>query len=126
MNNIEMPKRIANLPRDARGYPIPWNVFISQAGEPQFTVNDSLKHAWARQRNLCPICGEANDEIRWFVGGPKSAFLVNGWYMDLPGHEECEEYALKVCPYLATPSYRHRVDTKIYDTLSKKQSTPLI
>lgn len=115
---FEMPPRIAKLPQDERGFPIPWNILIGSNGRPMFTVNDSHKATLAISLDLCPICGETNDEIRWFVGGPQSAFHPNGWYIDLPGHEECEEFALTVCPYLAAKDYRHRTDLKLYKELA--------
>lgn len=105
-----IPPRIAKLPVDGRGYPIPWNVLIGKDRMPIFTANDSIKHSIAFRNNLCPICGEGLDPIRWFIGGPLSAFDPHGWYMDLPVHQECAEYALQVCPYLACRKYVHRVD----------------
>jgi hypothetical protein len=42
---------------------------------------------------------------RWFIGGDKSAFHERGAYIDPPAHAECARYALRVCPYLAAPSY---------------------
>ena len=105
-----MPPRIARLPRDSRGYPIPWNVLRASDGTPFFTINDDTKASKAIRLGLCPICGGELGRWRWFVGGPRSAFDPHGWYLDLPGHRECMEYALQACPYLATPKYLGRVD----------------
>jgi hypothetical protein len=108
--NIPFPDRIARLPRDKRGYPIPWNVLRDVDGNPLFTVNDD-RRAWRALRSqLCPICGERLGRWRWFVGGPRSAFDEYGWYLDLPGHHECMSFALAICPYLAAPKYLGRVD----------------
>lgn len=107
---IEKPTRIAKLPLDNRGFPIPWNVQRDIDGNPMFTVNDQVKHVLALTGDLCPLCGEANQQIRWFVGGPMSAFDPNGAYFDLPGHKSCIEYALQVCPYLTAKNYTHRID----------------
>jgi len=104
-----MPARIARLPRDPRGYPIPWNVLRAN-GTAFFTVNDDRRHWIAIRRGLCPICGEALGRWKWFVGGPRSAFDPNGWYSDLPGHRECIEFSLQTCPYLAAPKYLGRID----------------
>jgi hypothetical protein len=105
-----MPPRIARLARDDRGYPIPWNVLRAADGTPFFTVNDDRKH-WAALRGcLCPICGERLGQWKWFVGGPRSAFDPNGWYLDLHGHRECVGLALQTCPYLAAPKYLGRID----------------
>jgi hypothetical protein len=105
-----MPDRIARLPRDIRGYPIPFNVLRADDGTPFFTVNDDRTHLRCIREGLCPLCGERLGKWKWFVGGPKSAFDPHGWYFDLPGHHECERYALAVCPYLAMPKYLKRVD----------------
>jgi len=105
-----IPPRIARLPKDKRGYPIPWNVLRGVDDTPIFTVNDQDKHMQALRSNLCPICGERLGKWRWFVGGIRSAFDPNGAYYDLPGHHECETFALQICPYLALPVYLGRID----------------
>jgi hypothetical protein len=104
------PDRIARLPHDPRGYPIPWAVLRGDDGTPFFTINDDRKALEALRRSLCPICGDYLGRWRWFVGGPRSAFDPNGYYLDLPGHRECMEFALQTCPYLALPKYLGRID----------------
>jgi len=89
---------------------IPWNVLIGVGGAPIFTCNDERKHWTALTFELCPLCGEANGREMWFVGGPRSAFDPDGWYIDLPSHQECAEFALQTCPYLAAPRYEGRID----------------
>jgi hypothetical protein len=105
-----LPARMQKNAVDERGYPIPWNVLIDANGRAVFTANDSRKHMTALANDLCPLCGEKNDSVKWFVGGPMSAFHPNGWYFDLPGHQDCIEFALRVCPYLAAPNYAKRID----------------
>jgi hypothetical protein len=105
MKEVPEPPRIAALDKDKRGYPIPWNVLRGVDGSPVFTANESTKHMQALEGQLCPICGVKLGSIRWFVGGPLSAFHPDGGYMDLPGHRDCVEYALQVCPYLAAANY---------------------
>jgi hypothetical protein len=106
---LTIPDRIAQLPRDPRGYPIPWNVLRTDDAV-FFTVNDDRKAFEALRRGLCPICGERLGRWLWFVGGPRSAFDPAGCYMDLPGHRDCMEFALQTCPYLAAPKYMGRID----------------
>jgi hypothetical protein len=116
-----MPPRIARLPRDERGFPIPWNIVRGDDGTPFFIVNDEVKNLVALHDRLCPICGDTLGKRRWFVGGPGSAFDPHGWYLDLPGHHECVTYALGTCPYLATPKYlRHR------DTIRHSEKLPAL
>ncbi len=106
-----MPDRIARLPRDHRGLPIPWNVLRGTDDTPFFIVNDDRRHREALRRGLCPICGEALGRWKWFVGGPRSAFDPHGWYADLPSHHECATFALSTCPYLALPRYQRHVES---------------
>ena len=108
---IPVPERMTHLERDRRGYPIPWNVLRdADDGTPFFVVNDDRRQKQAFRESRCPICGGLLGRWRWFVGGPLSAFDPNGWYVDLPGHHECIQFALQTCPYLAMPSYGHRID----------------
>lgn len=107
---VAEPERVARLEHDERGYPIPWNVLRGTDGTPFFIVNDDRKAWRALRAELCPICGERLGSWRWFVGGPQSAFHPAGCYFDLPGHRECVEYALQVCPYLAIPKYLRHTD----------------
>ena len=101
---VQIPTRMLKLPRDHRGFPYPWNLTGGKDGKQIFTANDQQKHIVAITFELCPLCGEPQEAVRWFVGGP-SVFLPNRAYLDLPGHQDCIEFALRVCPYLATPNY---------------------
>lgn len=109
---IEIPKRMRKLPRDKRGYPIPVTVLIDRAGKPHFTVHDHTERRRVLKADQCSICGKKLQAERWFVGGAKSAFSIVGAYYDPPMHHECAQYALKVCPYLAAPTYSRRLDEK--------------
>lgn len=110
MEKVIEPARIQRLPHDKRGFPIPWNVVRNTDGSAAFTVNDTRKSWIAISEGLCPICGEKLGRWKWFCGGPLSAFDPNGWFLDLPGHRECIEHALKTCPYLSMPKYLGRID----------------
>jgi len=104
------PLRIARLPHDRRGYPIPFNMLRADDGTPFFTVTDDRK-AWRCIREArFPICGERLGRWKWIAGGPRSAFHPGGCYADLPMHKECVEFALQTCPYLAAPKYMGRID----------------
>jgi hypothetical protein len=111
-STVPIPQRMQRLPRDARGYPIPAGVFIDSAGTPQFTINNEAVRQKHIHEDRCSICGSKLIGGRWFVAGPRSAFLEHGAYYDPPMHDECVHYALKVCPYLAAPSYTKRIDMK--------------
>jgi len=111
--DVPIPARMANLPKDRRGYPIPVIVARDRAGEPLFTVNDSRATARQRAAGTCGICGGEIPLGEFiFIGGPVSAFHPHGAYIDGPTHAECATYALMVCPYLAAPRYTGRLDWK--------------
>lgn len=99
---VELPPRIAALPRDRRGYPIPFIVLRDADGNPEFTVNDTALLWRAIRENLCHVCGQALDDRPWFIGGPGAALLNGdrGVYRDGPLHHECMRFAARVCPHL--------------------------
>jgi len=121
--SLPLPRRMRQLPRDPRGYPIPWMVFRDKDGRAHFTINDEAKRTFALLDELCPICGQKLMATRWFVGGPRSAFDQGGVYSDPPMHGECMRYALQVCPYLAAPNYSGRIDAR---TLKKPEPMRLL
>lgn len=112
VREVPAPKRMAHLDRDERGYPIPAMVFRDETGRPHFTINNEADRFILLMDDKCSICGEKLLRLRWFVGGPLSAFHKHGSYMDPPLHRECMHYALQVCPYLALPSYTKRIDAR--------------
>jgi hypothetical protein len=111
---IPMPKRIAALPRDHRGYPVPWFVVWLDAddrplprgeGRPDFRVimPDALDEAI---RGACWICGHRLGRYQTFVIGPMCA--VNRNSAEPPSHHDCATYAARACPFLARPHARRR------------------
>jgi hypothetical protein len=101
---VEIPARMQALPRDPRGYPVPFVVLIDKDGA-HFALNADEKKVACRVHDLCSICGQKLLRGRWFTQGPGSALHVTGAYIDPPMHGECIAYALKVCLYLAAPRY---------------------
>lgn len=110
--DVPIPRRMAHLPRDPRGYPIPAMALIDEHGRAHFTINDEVKRQKLLKEDRCPICGSRIIGGRWFVGGPLSAFHQDGRYLDPPTHDECAHYALRACPYLAAPTYSGRIDDR--------------
>jgi hypothetical protein len=109
---VPLPKALRSLPKDRRGYPIPYIVMLDKEGKPHFTINDHRRvHTCFTQRK-CSICGRRIADQFWFIGGPGSFFHPNGAFIDPPTHEECGRYALQTCPYLALPSYGKRIDDR--------------
>jgi hypothetical protein len=101
-----MPDRVAKLPRDVRGYPIPYTVMIDAEGKPHFPVVDDVKRKDCMRRRLCGVCGELLGYWIWFVGGDRSA--ASRLFTDPPMHEECARYSLAVCAFLARPASKYR------------------
>lgn len=120
LTEVPMPPRVAKLPRDRRGYPIPHIVQRDPQGLPLFTVNDANVTLRCIKRKLCPICGDRLDKTLWFVGGPSSAFHPQGVYFDTAMHHECMVYALKVCPYMANPNYHIMTNEKSIAALENR------
>lgn len=108
---LPLPKRLRTRPRDPRGYPIPFIVMIDRSGQAQFTINDVDRVNACIGKRLCSICGKRFENGLWFVGGARCFMHPQGAFLDPPMHHECAEYALRVCPFLAAPSYAKRIDT---------------
>lgn len=120
-----IPPCMAKLEKDKRGYPIPVNVLRDDKGEPHFTINDERVADYLRQNGRCAITGQKMIDSygranMWFVGGVASAFHRNGRYFDSPMLKPAAIYALKVCPYLAVPSYARRIDGKTLERAEAK------
>ncbi len=97
-----MPAAIARLPRDARGFPIPW--FVQQ--EPlDFRVIRPMGVARAHQAKLCWVCGKPRYEKRMcFAVGPMC--VINRVSSEPPSHPECARFAARACPFLSNPRMR--------------------
>jgi hypothetical protein len=107
-----IPSRIASLPRDARGYPVPWFVawlrdgkpVPAGTGAPDFRVVKPGAIPDAHNHGLCWICGDTLGAFRSFVIGPMCA--LNRISAEPPSHLECAEFAARVCPFLSRPKER--------------------
>jgi hypothetical protein len=108
------PIRIARLPKDERGYPIPWFVAYFKDGKeaprgepgalPDFRVLASGKRALAVKKRLCWVCGEPMGVHQVFPVGPMCT--VNRTSMEPPAHRMCAEYSAQACPFLTVPARR--------------------
>lgn len=119
--DVPMPHYFNAIPRDHRGFPVPFSVLESEPGKYDFAVSDPLKWEALLRWRACGICGIVLKEQVWFVGGPTC--MKGRFFFDHPMHEECARYALVVCPYIAMPSYsKHQ---KINDGLFMGQTVPM-
>jgi hypothetical protein len=98
--NIEMPDRIARLPVDERGYPVP--KFVQWIdGAPDFRVLSTEHLRACVKKRLCWICGDRLGVNLAFTIGPMCS--VNRVSSEPPSHLECAEYAVRACPFLTNP-----------------------
>jgi hypothetical protein len=109
-----MPQSIAALPRDHRGYPVPW--FVAwRDGVAVFPAFDPDKWNRAVNRRLCWVCGEPLGRAMVFVVGPMCT--INRISSEPPCHFVCASYSAQVCPFLANPQMR-RVPEEITGPVS--------
>jgi hypothetical protein len=99
----DAPDRVARLPVDRRGFPIPWFVAWFD-GEPDFRVTDGQKLGQAWASDLCWICGGGLGAYRAWVIGP--ICVVEGACPEPPAHLDCGQFAARCCPFLANPLMR--------------------
>lgn len=101
----DMPKPVAALPRDERGYPVPW--FVAWVnGKPEFRVADGEKQQLAISNHQCWICGKAIQHRPTFVVGTTS--MINRCHGEPPCHYECAVFSAKACPFLTRPKAQRR------------------
>jgi hypothetical protein len=99
------PDRIARLPSDRRGYPVPW--FVAwRDGEPDFRVVSAPRLAEAWEGERCWICGGKLGAYRAWVIGPMC--VLERACPEPPSHLECGEFAARHCPFLSNPKMRRR------------------
>lgn len=104
-NVVDMPARMARLPRDKHGRPVPWFVHWAD-GQPDFRVIGAGRVPDAHRLRLCWVCGQARGSYMAFVVGPMCA--VNGISSEPPSHRDCAVYSATACPFLITPTMCRR------------------
>jgi len=94
-----IPERLSKRPV-FQGMPVPFTALITN-GVPDFRTTDHANWLICATTRVCGLCGEplSLSHPVCFIGGEKSA--TSGFFYDPPMHEECAEYAFKVCPFLA-------------------------
>jgi hypothetical protein len=103
--NASEPARIAKLPKDKHGRPVPWFVAWID-GEPDFRVIRSGGIEDAIRFNWCWVCGQTRGSWSAFVIGPMCA--VNRTSAEPPAHRDCAVYSATHCPFLTTPNMVRR------------------
>lgn len=116
VNLPHMPARIARLPRDERGYPVPWFVAWMKDGDvcppgegtPDFRVIAPKKLWTAVSKGRCWVCGIEMGVHHVYVIGPMC--VINRVTSEPPCHRDCAEFAARACPFLIRP--REKRNTK--------------
>jgi hypothetical protein len=99
------PPALKHLPRDHRGYVVPF--FVAWiGGKPDFRVTDPQKFRRCIADRLCWLCGGPLAKTVAFTIGPMCA--INRTSAEPPSHLECALYAVKVCPFLTMPKAQRR------------------
>lgn len=103
---VRVPDRIAALPRNRAGYPVPYFVATID-GEPDFRVAKTFAAIACIADQRCWICGQRGGrDLAAFTIGPMCA--VNRITSEPPAHVECAEYAARTCPFLTRPAMVRR------------------
>lgn len=101
---ITLPARIARLPVDQRGFPVP--KFVAWVnGQPDHRIIDTRRFAPCIHNRECWICGEPLGATVASVIGPMCS--VNRIISEPPSHRDCAEFSLVACPFLSRP-HAHR------------------
>ncbi|MFI8531756.1 hypothetical protein ACIGMX_16140 [Streptomyces aquilus] len=107
------PPRIARLPLNKVGYPVPWFV-ATEDGEPDFRVVGHGKMNGAITFRCCWICGGPLINRTLGVAATQYAYVVgpmcavNRTSAEPPAHRDCAIFAATACPFLTTPGMRRR------------------
>ena len=100
-----LPARVARLPQDQHGRPVPWFVAWID-GVPDFRVVGQGKVADAIRFGKCFICGDELGRWQTFPVGPLCT--INRTAPEPPCHKDCALYAVQVCPFLVRPGKGRR------------------
>jgi len=105
--------RMKTLPRDERGFPVPWFVDWID-GKPEFRAMDQRKYVLAVRENRCWVCGEKMGITKAFVAGPMCG--INRTSSEPPCHIECARWSAMNCPFLTNPRMVRREDENFNKT----------
>lgn len=103
---LPLPRRIATLPLDDRGYPVPYFAKYNDDGQPDFRIADPVKLHSCIKLQLCWICGQKLGAHKAFIVGPTS--VINRITNEPPCHRDCAEFAVQSCPFLRLPTAKRR------------------
>jgi hypothetical protein len=117
----EIPERIAQLPLDDAGRPVPWFVAWVE-GKPDFRIVGPGKREEAYAKRKCWVCGQQLGRYLVFVIGPMCA--LNRISSEPPSHKDCAIFAARACPFLTTPRMHRRI-RDLPEEASKADGIPI-
>jgi hypothetical protein len=97
-----LPPRIARLPVDERGYPIPF--FAQREPTVDFRIVRPAALSACLKERRCWVCGEPRGRNYAFVLGPMCA--VTRTNSEPPCHRDCAVWSAVACPFLTRPNMR--------------------
>jgi hypothetical protein len=111
-----LPERMRGLPRDHRGFVVPYFVAWMKdgyavpagQGEPDFRIIHPGVMQKCKRERRCWCCGQILGRFLVFAIGPMCA--LSRTTMEPPAHLECARYSVRVCPFLSRPKMRRNVD----------------
>lgn len=111
--HIDIPKELAHLKIDKRGYPVPF--FVSWInGDPEFRYLDKARIDMIIDNKVCHICGKKlHKDYCYFISGPLG--YQNRISSDAGMHRVCAEFSLMACPHL----YLQKAERRDNDELGK-------
>lgn len=105
MRFADLPPALASLPRDHRGFPIPWFVTRkTEKGHPDFTQLAGERFQEALRKKLCWVTGEPLGANKAFTLGPMS--LINRIAGDPPTKLDIARWSVRICPFLSRPNMK--------------------
>lgn len=116
MKYDDLPPRMAALPTDRAGHPVPWFVATID-GEPDFRVIRPDGIGEALKYDLCWVCGQTlGTRFAAFTIGPMCA--VNRNTAEPPSHRDCAVFSARHCPFLSEPRMKRRETNLPADTVA--------
>ena len=111
--DVPLPVRMLALPRDHRGFVVPYFVaWLDENqhevqppyGKPDFRILSPSRRARCIRDKLCWLCGHKLGRNLVFAIGPMCA--ATRTTMEPAGHYDCAVYSVKTCPFLTQPNMR--------------------
>lgn len=100
-----LPPKMAGLPIDDRGYPVPYFVAWID-GKPDHRIVDSAKMPLALKFDLCWLCGSKLGRFKSFCIGPMCS--ITRTISEPPSHLECVRFSAQACPWMTRPRAKRR------------------